>query len=143
MPPPPPRPRELIEVIGVGQTETANDVAVTLLSLERYREGDIVTFRLLRKRAKWERDFPSPELFIAVGPSGATARPRFGGMSGGGGGGMEEIEYRHTFSLSPGMPDDVTDWVVEVEKIEWVRMGQPGRTVQSVDVGPWRFVIRP
>lgn len=144
MPPAPPRPRELIEVLGVGKTETVSGVALTLLSLERYREGDVVTFRLARQRAKWQRDFPSPELFLAVGPAGAPATPRFSGMSGGGGGGMEEIEYRYTFSFSPGMPDDANDWVIEVTKIHWIRpYRSPERNIESVDLGPWRFAIRP
>src|SRR2546428_9485990 len=104
MPPVPPTPRELVEVIGIGRTETVNNVSLTLLSLERYREGDIVTFRLVRRRGL-HRDFPSPELFIATGPAAATATPRFGYMSGGGGGGVGQVRYCHSVCLKPRMPD--------------------------------------
>ena len=143
MAPPPPTLRELVEVIGVGKTETVNNVSLTLLSLERYREGDIVTFRLVRKRGL-HRDFPSPELFITTGPAAATATPRFAYMSGGGGGGMDEIVYRYSFGYSPGMPDGASDWVIEVMKIEWVRpYRSPERRIWSIDHGPWRFVIKP
>ncbi len=143
VPPPPPTPRELIEVIGVGKTEVVNGVALTLLSLERYREGDIVTFRLTAKRGL-HLDFPSPELFIAVGPAASPSTPRFSMMGGGGGGGGKDLIFRYSFGFSPGMPDEATDWVVEVTKIEWVRPRRsPQRKVASVDAGPWRFVIRP
>ena len=138
-----PPPRTLVEVIGIGETETVNGVPITFLSMERYVEGDVITFRLIRKRGRWERDYPSPELFLKVGPASATATPRFTMMSGGGGG-MDELVFRYTFGFTPGMPDDATDWVVEVEKVEWVRPRRsPERQVQGVDLGPWRFAIRP
>jgi hypothetical protein len=143
-PEPAPAQRELVEVLGIGRTEVAHGVALTLLSLERYREGDTLNFRLVRKRGFLQRDIPSPELFIRVGPSSATHTPRFSGMSGGGGGGMQEITYRFSFGVSPGMPDDAGDWVVEVTKIEWVKpYRSPERRIWSIDHGPWRFVIRP
>jgi hypothetical protein len=141
--PAPPAPRELIEVIGIGKTETVNGVALTLLSLERYREGDIVTFRLTAKRGL-HMDFPSPELFIAVGPAASPSTPRFSMMGGGGGGSGNDLTFRYAYGLSPGMPDDAADWVVEVTKIEWVRpYRSPERKVASADPGPWRFTIRP
>jgi hypothetical protein len=140
---PPPALRELIEVIGLGKTETVGGVALTLLSLERYREGDLVTFRLTRKRGL-HLDFPSPELSLAVGPAASMSTPRFSMMSGGGGGGGNELTFRYSYGFSPGMPDGATDWVIEVAKIEWVRpYRSPERKVASVDVGPWRFVVRP
>ena len=57
---------------------------------------------------------------------------------------MEEITFRYSFSFSPGMPDDATDWVIEVTKIEWVRPRHGRhRRIWSIDHGPWRFIIRP
>jgi hypothetical protein len=139
----PAQPRTLVEVLGIGSTQTAGGVALTLLSLERYREGDVVTFRLSSRRGL-HLDYPSPELFIKVGPSAATATPRFSMAGGGGGGGGQELEFRQYFGFSPAMPDDATDWVVEVTKIEWVSPYRSGaRRVARVDQGPWRFVIRP
>ena len=42
------------------------------------------------------------------------------------------------------MPDDATDWVIEVTKIEWVRPRHGRhRRIWSIDHGPWRFIIRP
>ena len=143
MPTPPPRPRTLVEVLGIARTETVNGVALTLLSLERYREGDVVTFSLTSRRGL-HLDPPSPELFLRVGPSATAVPPRFSSFGGGGGGDGQELHYRHTFSFSPRMPDDATDWIVEVTKIEWVKPRRsPERQVARVDEGPWRFVIRP
>lgn len=140
--PPPPAPRELVDVIGIGRTEMVAGVSLTLLALERYREGDIVTFRIVRKRG-FSRDFPSPELLIAVGPASATELPRYSMMSGGGGGGMNEIVYRMSYGLVPGMPLDATDWIIEVREVSWVRDGMNERKVSSVDAGPWRFTVKP
>jgi hypothetical protein len=141
--PPPPTPRELIEVIGVGKTEMVNGVALTLLSLERYREGDVGTFRLTAKRGL-HLDYPSPELFIAVGPVASPWTPRFSMMGGGGGGSGNDLTFRYSYGMSPRMPDEATDWVIEVTKIEWVRhYRSPERKVASVDAGPWRRTIRP
>ena len=143
MDPPPSPPRTLIEVLGVGRTEAVNGVALTLLSYERYREGDVVTFSFGSRRGL-HRDYPSPEIFIKVGPSGATATPRFSDGGGGGGGAGQDLHFRYSFGFSPAMPDDSTDWVVEVTKIEWVKPYRtPERRVERVDDGPWRFVIRP
>jgi hypothetical protein len=140
---PPPAPRELVEVLGLGMTETVNGVALTLLSLERYREGDIITFRLTSKRG-FHLEFPSPELFLAVGPAASTSTPRFSMTNGGGGGNGNDLSFRYSYGVSPGMPDQATDWVVEVTKIEWVRpYRSPERKIASVDVGPWRFRIKP
>src|SRR5438046_8663311 len=120
--PPPPAPRELVDVIGIGRTEVVAGVSLTLLALERYREGDIVTFRIVRKRG-FSRDFPSPELLIAVGPASATELPRYSMMSAGGGGGADEIVYRMSYGLVPGMPLDATHWDREDLGVTWVRDG--------------------
>jgi len=117
-------------------------VSLTLLALERYREGDIVTFRIVRKRG-FSRDFPSPELLIAAGPASATELPRYSMMSGGGGGGMNEIAYRMSYGLVPGMPLNATAWIIEVREVSWVRDGMNERKVSSVDAGPWRFTVKP
>jgi hypothetical protein len=139
--PPPPTPRELVSVVGVGQTQTVDGVALTLLSLERYREADVVTFRLTHRRGL-HLDFPSPELFIAV-TTGDDAPPRHLSMIGGGGGGNgQELVFRYTYSLAPPIPQDAREAVIEVGKIEWVRHGRNERKIASVDIGPWRFMIK-
>ena len=135
---PPPQPRELIDVIGIGQTETVGGVALTLLSLERYREGHIALFRLHRVRGPSEREFPSPHLELAVTPEGAE--PYRFQMTGGTGGGMRELEYRQSYSIVPAPPND--EVVIEVREIAWERLGAGTRNVVSVDTGPWRFSIR-
>jgi hypothetical protein len=138
-PPPPTQPRVLIDVIGVGRTETAGGVNLTLLSVERYQEGHIALFRLLRARGRFERDYPSPSLELAVTPE-RTVPYRFW-MMGGGGGGVRELEFRLSYAIVPAPPSDASETVFEVREISWKRYGAGTYKVVSVDTGPWRFRI--
>jgi hypothetical protein len=139
-PPPPPQPRELIDVVGIGRTETVGGVALTLLSVERYREGHIALFRLLRARGFFEHEFPSPRLQLSVMPEG-TVPYRFW-MNGGGGGGMVELEFRQSYVIVPAPPSDSGETVIEVRTISWERYSAGTYKVVSVDTGPWRFTIK-
>jgi len=141
-PPSPPQPRELIDVVGLGQTETVKGVALTLLSVERYREGHVALFRMFRHRERSERDLPMPRFELAVTPEGSTPY-RFWMMGGTGGGGVEgEMEYRQAYAIAPAPPSDGSEIVIEVREISWERLGAGTRKVISVDSGPWRFTIR-
>jgi hypothetical protein len=137
---PPPQPRELIDVLGVAATVTAGGVSLTLLSLERYREGDVALFRLVRARGRFERDFPFPSLDLAVMPDGAV--PYRFWMMGGGGGGTREIEYRLSYAIVPAPPSDAAEVVIDVRAISWERHDEGRRKVVAVDTGPWRFSVR-
>ena len=138
-PVPPPQPRELIDVVGVGHTETVGGVALTLLSLERYREAHVALFRLFRARGRHEREFPTPHLDLAVTPEG-TVPYRFW-LMGGTGGGMEQLEYRQSYAIGPAPPAAASETVIEVREIWWEQYGAGTRKVVSVDTGPWRFSI--
>jgi hypothetical protein len=141
-PPSPPQPRELVDVVGIGQTETVNGVAVTLLSVERYREGHVAHFRMFRHRKRSERDLPTPHFELAVIPKSSMPY-RFWMMGGTGGGGVEgEMEYRQAYAIVPAPPSDASEAVIEVREISWERFGAGTRKVVSVDTGPWRFSIR-
>lgn len=137
--PPPAQPRELVDVLGVGQTETVGTVSLTLLSLERYREGHIALFRLHRARGRLELEFPTPHLDLAVTPEG-TVPYRFW-MMGGTGGGTTELEYRQSYAIVPAPPSDASEIVIEVREISWERYGAGTYKVVSADAGPWRFRI--
>jgi hypothetical protein len=140
-PPPPPQPRELIDVVGVGRTETVNGVALTLLSVERYREGHIALFRLHHARGRLEREFPSPDFDLVVTPKG-TVPYRFWMMSGSGGGGVHgEVEHRRSYAIVPAPPSDAAEIVIEVREISWKRYSSGTYNVVSVDAGPWRFTL--
>jgi hypothetical protein len=140
LPAAPPQPRELIDVVGIGLTETVGGVTLTLLSLERYREGHIALFRLFRPRRPSEREFPTPRLEFAVMPEG-TLPYRFW-MMGGTGGGMKELEYRQSYAIVPAPPSGASDTIIEVREIQWERWGAGTRRVVSVDSGPWRFSVK-
>jgi hypothetical protein len=131
----------LIDVLGVGLTETVGDVALTLLSVERYREGQIALFRLFRPRGRFEAQFPSPHLELSVTPEGA-APYRFW-MMGGTGGGMRELEFRQSYAIVPAPPSETSETVIEVRQISWQRYGAGTYKVVAVDPGPWRFSLRP
>ena len=140
IPPPPPQPHDLVDVIGVGATENVGGVALTLLSVERYREGLVALFRLLRTRGRFEFEYPSPWLHLAVRPEGTV--PYRVWMMGGGGGGGREIEHRLSYAIVPAPPADVNEIVIEVREIEWERSREGTRKVASVDTGPWHFDVR-
>jgi hypothetical protein len=142
LPPSPPQPRELVDVVGVGQTETVNGVAVTLLSVERYREGHVVLFRMFRHRKRSERDLPMPHFELSVTPQSSMPY-RFWMMGGTGGGGVEgEMEYRQAYAITPSPPSDDGEVVIEVREISWKRYGSGTYKVVAVDTGPWRFSVR-
>lgn len=139
--PPPPQPRELIDVLGIGDTQTAGGIALTLLSLERYREGHVALFRMFRRRAPSERDLPMPHFELAVTPE-AAGPYRFWMMGGTGGGGVAgEMEYRQAYAIAPAPPSDGI-LVIEVSAISWDRFDAGTRKVVAMDTGPWRFTIR-
>jgi hypothetical protein len=114
-------------------------VALTLLSVERYREGHVVLFRVFRARGRLEREFPSPHLELAVIPEGTV--PYHCWMMSGGGGGMRELEFRQSYAIVPAPPSDAAETVIEVRAISWDRYDGGTRRVVSVDPGPWRFSI--
>jgi hypothetical protein len=139
--PPPPQPRVLVDVVGVGQTEIVNGVTLTLLSVERYREGHVVLFRMFRHRERSERDLPMPHFELAVTPEGPTPY-RFWMMGGTGGGGVEgEMEYRQAYAIVPSPPSDGREVVIEVREVSWKRYGSGTYKVVALDAGPWRFTI--
>jgi hypothetical protein len=140
VPKPPPQPRELVDVVGIGKTETVNGVALTLLSVERYREGHIALFRLHRARGRSEREFPSPEFDLAITPE-ATVPYRFWMMGGTGGGMPPEVEHRQSYAIVPAPPSGAGEFVIEVREISWKRYDSGTYKVVSVDTGPWRFTI--
>ena len=125
---------------GVGVTQTVDGVALSLLSLERYREGVIALFRMRRRRGPFEREFSSPHLAITVLPAGPMPHSVWL-MSAGGGGGMRELEFRMSYAIVPAPVADAGVIVIEVGEISWAHHRQGTRKVVSVDNGPWRFTI--
>lgn len=137
--PPPPQPRELIGVVGVGATEAVNGVGLTLLSVERYAEGLVVLFRLVRRRGLLEREFPSPSLAITMSPAAGT--PYRVLMKSCGGGGSDELEFRLSYAVVPAPPADADRIVIEVSEIAWERHAAGRGEIVSRDTGPWRFTV--
>jgi hypothetical protein len=131
----------LVDVVGIGRTETVDGVAITLLSLERYREGHVALFRMFRHRKRSERDLLTPQFELAVSPDASTSY-HFWMMGGTGGGGVEgEMEYRQSYAIAPPPPSDGREVVIEVREVSWRRYGSGTYKIVAVDTGPWRFSI--
>ena len=117
-----------------------NGVRLTLLSVERYAEGVVLLFRLVRRRGRFAFSYPMPSLAISMDPAGAV--PYRVLMKGGGGGGDEEIEYRLTYAVVPAPPPGTHAIAIAVDEIAWERGAMNGRAeVVARDAGPWRYVV--
>lgn len=130
--------RQLIEVIGVGETREMGNVTLTLLSVERYREGLVVLFRLLRRERVMKGELPWPELSLHVVDDADAYR--VWPMGGGGGGGIGELDYRISYTIAPA-PAMKGRTDLEVTEIVWQRHTQGQRESVSTDAGPWRFTV--
>ena len=141
VPPPSAQPHELVGVIGVGITVTVAELGLTLLSVERYEEGLIALFRVLRSRGRLEREFPHPHLDLVITP--AIGEPYRVWEMGGSGGGrdMTEVEYRMNYAITPAPAEGTAEIAIEVREIAWEKWTGHGREVTSKTPGPWRFTV--
>ena len=132
--------RELVSVIGVGQTVTAADLSITLLSYERYREADIANFWFVTER-KPER-FVFPELVFQVATTRDAVTRRPWGMGGSGGGGRDDhYSWRHSTAFVPPAADGA-EVQIEISRIDWMSHSSGQANVASTTQGPWRFTVR-
>lgn len=141
-PPPIPQPRTLVEVIGIGATAVVQGIALTLLSVERYEEGLIVSFRMVRHRGRVQMDWPYPSLLVTVAPAGSVPYRVLARGGSGGGTIAGEIEYRLSYAVAPAPPAGALDLSVEVSEIAWERTRGTRAEIVSRDPGPWRFSVR-
>lgn len=142
IPQPGPQPRELLDVLGVGVSQIHGPTTVTLLSLERYREGFILQFRLLRERHH-PRKFFMPQMDLSI-VDGRATRYTVWSQGGGGGGGPDGVlEYRYAYAGTPALPQEAGEITIEAPEVRWQRHDdKDGRLVfAEADAGPWRFVI--
>ncbi len=138
-----PRPtaRELIDVIGIGVSEVAGGVALTLLSLERYAEVSILLFRLVAPRPRGH-DFFTPQLHWSISDP-SSRNYACSPMMSGGGGGDHEIDYRMSYAFWP-TPRSAAELTITVAEIAWLRRpyNPLAPDVATTSAGPWRFVVQ-
>jgi len=141
MPRPHAQPRELVSVLGVGVSQIHGPSTLTLLSLERYREGFILQFRLLRERHHLRQLF-MPQIDLSI-VDGRATRYTIWPQGGGGGGGLDGlIEWRYAWAGTPALPQEAGEITIEALEIRWQRHhDKDGLVFAEADAGPWRFVI--
>src|SRR6266516_5490243 len=96
--------RELIDVLAIGQSEQVDSATLTLLSVERYRDGFLAQFRLLQEYTQPEdptsRSFPELVCEASDEHGGRyTVWPN--GGSGGGGRGL--LHWRLAYRYAPAL----------------------------------------
>ena len=140
LPPRPPAALELVEVLGIGASQTVGEITLTLLSVERYTNVGIVHFRLVGPRPRG-REFLLPELRWSITDALSSDYIR-SPMSSGGGGGEDRFEYRMSYAFWP-TPATPTNIAFDVQEIAWqrLRLGHAERQVATTTTGPWRFVV--
>jgi hypothetical protein len=122
-------------VIAIGQTERAGEGELTLLALEIYERGFVVTTRL-----RWPGGFG---LLPELAPAASDDRGRaYAHRSHGGSGGGREFRSAHRFS--PALDPGAGELRLAIAEIRWRRI-VPGRAELGEEpptTGPWRFVVR-
>ena len=140
LPPRPPAALELVQVLGIGASQTVAEITLTLLSVERYTNVCIVHFRLVGPRQRG-REFLLPELLWSI-TDGLSSDFTRSPLSSGGGGREDRFEYRMSYAFWPA-PATPTDIVFDVHEIAWQRLrpGHAERQLAMTTTGPWRFVV--
>jgi hypothetical protein len=125
----------LHRVVAIGRTERAGEGELTLLALELYERGFVVTSRL-----RWPGPFGLfPELSPAATDDLGHA---YAHRSHGGSGDGRDFRAAHRFS--PALDPAAAELRLEIAEIRWRRL-VPGRTELGEEAptpGPWRFVVR-
>ena len=125
----------LSRVIAIGQTERAGEGELTLLALEIYERGFVVTSRLRRPGTFG--------LFPELSPAATDDLGRaYAHRSHGGSGGGHEFRAAHRFT--PALDPTARELWLAIAEIRWRRL-VPGQAELGEDPptpGPWRFVVR-
>jgi hypothetical protein len=136
--------RDLIDVVPVGVSQRAGATTLTLLSLERYGDGFLVQFRVLRE-ATLRQEVPAgaaPEM-----------RPAAADDRGGRYAPTPEVanraarrtleQWRLAYRYQPALPPDARELRLDVPRIEWsARDLTRGRLVTGPpESGPWTFAV--
>jgi hypothetical protein len=135
----------LLRVIPVGQHRQVEDVAITVYSLELYRNGFVAVLRV-----DWAGPsagcFPGPR-FSAIDDLG-TQYGSYGGGGSGGGIFPDNPSWRTWQIFTPGLAAGATHLTLVVDEFRLTsfaphpdRPGEHTRSVERVVSGPWRFEV--
>jgi hypothetical protein len=132
---------ELKRVIPIAKSQPCGSATLTLLSLEEYLEGYIVTARLILGERKIVAR-QSPHLVFRTTDDQGN---RYEGWCVGGG---SKNELRAECKFTPSLDQNARELTVEIDGVHWVVWPQPQQGGQGqkpevdLDPGPCMFVIR-
>jgi len=137
--------RDLLDVLGVGQSVQVGQGTLTVLSLERYADGFVAQFRVLQtyEPPRTFVDLGFPDLVCQAGDDhGGSYTPwPHGGSGGGGGRGL--LHWRIAYRYAPALDSAARELRLTIRELRWMGHIGSGQPPTSTDVvtGPWTFVV--
>ncbi len=138
--------RELERVIAVGQVRSYPGGRLILLSIEAYREGCLLQFRILTDEDPTSSAGAGTDLLLGVLPDlEVEARDdlgrRYPVLEGGSGGGGRES--RHEMRIPRPLDPSAGELTVTVMTMRWedAGTGRRGRRLVREETGPWVFPV--
>lgn len=136
---------ELVQVVPVGQTEVACDIAVTILSVELYSEGFLVNGRI-RVLSRLSQSNPSPYRLVVDSSATVTLHDSDGRAyrlwARRGSGDRHEFRLRHYFQ--PALDPQVEQLGIVIADLRGIVIDESRPDDRDADVvlhGPWSFTI--
>jgi hypothetical protein len=133
---------EVVRVTGVGERREKDGVALTLLSVELYRDGVVAQFHIVQRRqAGAAGAFGLPQLAVAASDDRGTVyreRP-YGGSGGGPDHGT--VNWRMASAFAPAAPEDARMLVLRVDEVVWSTASGTELVESERTAGPWEFVV--
>jgi len=114
--------RDLLDVLGVGQSVQVGQAMLTLLSFERYVDGFLAQFRVLQtyEPPRTFLDLGLPDLVCEAGDDrGGSYTPWPHGGSGGGGG-RGPLQWRIAYRYAPALDSAARELRVTIRELRWM-----------------------
>jgi len=134
---------DVVRVTGVGERREKGHVALTLLSVELYRDGVIAQFHLVQRRhPRAPGAFGLPRFAVTASDDRGTVykeRP-YGGT--GGGSDRDTVNWRMASAFAPAAPDAARMLTLRVDEILWSMASGTELVESERTAGPWEFVVQ-
>ena len=134
---------EIVRVIGVGERRVGGDLALTLLSVEIYRDGFVAQFHLVGGRpTEGASGMPGFPQFTAAASDdrGTIYRERpYGGS--GGGNSPGRVSWRMASAFAPALGEGARALTLRVGEVAWSTIAEGEMRASHTTAGPWEFVV--